>query len=527
MEKPAGGFELEAETGWRAWRFGWWNWRFVRYLDDRERTGFIMCGTARGTMIGYLAAFAVIALTGLGESVQDCDTRTISIGSVTILTSSLVSTALTIEGVVNAIFAPVMGVLVDATSWRTQIFRILLVTVAVFVAIAGLTLFGEGSIAALIIFAAALILISLSYDAFAILHAAYVPELSKTELGRTQIVAKMYVLLNGNQLVFVIIAIGLGLALGFADDKIVAPQVAALIAVLMWAFWAVPGMWFMENRPKTEEAKIKAGFLGIPRVLTLIWFCLNKYNQIGLYMIQYSTAVTAASAIVGLASGYLLSEVGFGSFVVQVVTGIVLFMTVPGAYLVTKLAKKVGDLRKLNLLIIIAWIFAVGLAPFLMRGQDASPETINDEFCSAAESEVLAREPTGLASVMVYIFAAVWGFLIGCIFPAQLALFSEIVPAGQETSFMGLRTFASKIFAWAPPLLYTVINETAGKDEKRFALLSITPFQVVGLFFLWLMSLEKATEEIEDTLHLRHKNQAALRLEAIEGKVAVNDGLEI
>lgn len=492
------------ETGWRTWPL-WWNWRYVRYPENREITGYTLTGASRGPMIGYIAVFSVLALTGMAESVQDCSTYRVNFGNASILVSSVVSTVVTIEGLVNACVSPLFGALTDAGSWRTTIFKVALCLLAVAVALSGVVLFFDGHLWGLVVFAVLLVSVSLLYDAFQIVHNSYLPEIGHTEEERTLYTTKMYVLLNMGQLSYALIAVGLGLALGVSNNKITAPQIGVVVAIIIWALFAFPGMAFMKPRPKLPEDIVPAGFLGIPRVVRMIIQCFYKYNQIGLYMIQYATGVTGASTIVSLASTYLLSIVGTSAFNVQVITGITLVMTIPGALLTTRLSKMFGDLRRTNLFITAYWIIIIILVPFLITGEDDPDPDDSSEYCE--DGEVYARKPTALGTIMQYVFAMFWGLGIGSIYPVNVAWFAEMVPGSQETAFFGLRTFASKCFAFLPPLLYTLINETASDENKKFCLYAILPFLGIGFVATYLVNMDKAREEIADTLHKRyHEN---------------------
>ncbi|CAK9077198.1 Autophagy-related protein 22 [Durusdinium trenchii] len=475
---------------------------YVAKHANQEVRGYILSGAARGPVIGFLAVFSVLALTGLAEAAQDCDTRRVSFFGTSLRTTSVVSAALTFEGIMNAIVNPLVGAMADGSSKRTAVFRASLYAMALGLFGAFLSLFFEGTTVAMLIFALFLVSISLAYDVMAILHASFVPEIAQEPDYRTKVVEGMYVMLNFMQFFFVVVAVGIGFVAGISDDKIVAPQVGAIIAILMWAFWALPGMYMMKPRPKEKDEIIPAGFLGIPRVAGMIKLCFTTYKQVGIYLIMYSTGVTGASAVVALAPTYLLSELGLGGFSIQVLSALTLIFTIPGALVISRLARKLGDLRKANLFFIVYWLVIVALVPVFLVGEpdpDATPD--DADFCVAEDDEFFARKPKGISSFMGYVFAVLWGVGIGAIFPINVALFSELVPGGSETAFFGVRTFASKVFAFLPPLLYTAINEAT--DKPRLSILGVMPFLIIGTFFAWLLDLDKAKEEIQDTLVLR------------------------
>lgn len=506
---PAGG--CSALDGWRDFRFGWWNHKYIKHAvdgaepgkDSTEATGFVMVGASRGSMIGFLAVFSVLGLTGLGESVQDCDTKSITIAGVTILTSSLVSTALTVEGALNAVVAPFVGGLADASSHRTRMLRALSIMLMCSVAICALALFFPGEKWALVTFTAVLVSSSILYDAMSLILNAYLSELSDDDSERVLITTKMYAWLNLTQLSYVVLGVSATLAVGVSDDKLASPQVGAFVAVLVWAFWALPGMRLFYDRVRSPDEIKKMGFLGLPRMYEIVMLCFRQYPQVALYMLMYSTGVTAASSVIGLALTYLLEEVGLGTFTIQLVAGVVLLSAFPGALAVIWFDKWLRDTRKTLLIVFTFWIVSISMVPFILHGEvDPDPGPSEAEFCALEDDAGATRRPTAASQYTAFLFAVLVGLGIGALFPTAAALFSQIVPVGQEASFWGLRTFAAKVFSWAPPAIYTVLNQKLADesgnptDSSRFVILAIVPILGMGLWTTWMIDMDKAKAQI-------------------------------
>lgn len=77
-----------------------------------------------------------------------------------------------------------------------------------------------------------------------------------------------------------------------------------------------------------------------------------------------------------------------------------------------------------------------------------------------------------------------------------------LIPGGKEAALFGAKTFASKIWVWAPGLVYTLINETTGNQQLAF--ISVAPWFAVGGLFIFFLDYEKGKRDVADTLHKRH-----------------------
>jgi len=504
-----------------AHRFAYWRWRRIAFEGNPEASGYVLIGLARGPIQGFIAVYIVFALTGLGESVQNCTTRRIEIGGVTVLTTSIVSLVLSLDGICNAIFVPLVGAWVDTTSHRTLLFQVSLVAEFVILAVAALVAFGKGQLWSLLTFIVLLLISSVVFEVMAFLHAAMVPEIATDSTRpidgkptRSQLVTRMYTWLNGNQLLYVLVAVGANLAFGTANDEVAAAQVAALIMLIFNAFWGTPALFMFEGRHKPANA-LNAGFLGIPGTVRTIWSCFKEFPQVGIFFLQYCCAIAGTQSIIGLIATYLLSETGIEPFKLQVVTLLVLVFTIPGSLAVDFLNKRLGDLRKVNLLVLLLGIVITVLSPVVLRGEvDLDPRDVETEFCAAEDPANITRKALPVTNVFVWLAAPVFGVFIGAVFATNIALFANLVPGGKEASMFSLRIFFGKLLSWSPPLIYTAVNESS--ENLRLALgVSIAPFLFVAFFFAYILDLEKARNDIEHTLHLRHGHSPAKTEELI------------
>ena len=61
---------------------------------------------------------------------------------------------------------------------------------------------------------------------------------------------------------------------------------------------------------------------------------------------------------------------------------------------------------------------------------------------------------------IAFIFAGIWGLLIGWYYPADSLIFSMLMPKGQESELAGFYLYCGQILAWLPNLIFTIMNES-------------------------------------------------------------------
>jgi len=493
--------------GWKGWKWALWNSRLVNTHDDPEVRAYILSGSLRGPCIGWITVFSVLALTGFAETVQDCITKKVNFFGAEIFTSSVVSTVLSIEGVVNAILSPLVGGIADGSDYRTELYQSFLLILPSSILVIAILLFFEGSQASFLLIVLVLVVAAAAYELVVTFHSSYLPELAMemsdedSIIARNKYASKMYSFLYGFQLIFVVLAIAVTLGTGVSEDNVVSAQVAALIMGLLFSL-AAPSMFLFEDRRRGED-KVKAGFLGIPRLYKMIKLCITDYKQLGLFLVADSLYISGAVALVGLVSTYIIEEMGIEGFNFQVVVLVVLVFTIPGALLIDRLTRWTRDVKKTLIIIIVSLIIILLLVPLVLIGEvDPDAENETADFCAAEDPANIRRKPTSYSGILIYLFSAMFGLQIGGIFTANLAASTELIPGGSETAFYGLKTLAGKIFAWSPPLIYTALNEAAN-ENPRIAINAMQPFLVSGLFLLFFVDFELGKQQIAHTLDAR------------------------
>ncbi|KAJ8611649.1 hypothetical protein CTAYLR_007883 [Chrysophaeum taylorii] len=76
------------------------------------------------------------------------------------------------------------------------------------------------------------------------------------------------------------------------------------------------------------------------------------------------------------------------------------------------------------------------------------------------------------AALLIYPFAVVWGFHFGTYYAANTSFFTQLVPMRSESQFMAYFYGAAVVLNWAPPALFTVINQLTNATLLVFYIIS-------------------------------------------------------
>lgn len=111
-----------------------------------------------------------------------------------------------------------------------------------------------------------------------------------------------------------------------------------------------------------------------------------------------------------------------------------------------------------------------------------------------------------------FLFGSMLGLCKGWLHPMQTALYTTIIPKGQEVEMMGVYVFCFHIFAFLPPLFFTFLNEEG--FSMRWGMASINLFFALGLLFL---------HQIKDYEEARSQGEAVTRREARGASLVASD----
>ena len=95
----------------------------------------------------------------------------------------------------------------------------------------------------------------------------------------------------------------------------------------------------------------------------------------------------------------------------------------------------------------------------------------------------------------------VWGLFVGMFqswhYTMERAMFSVILPTGQDSELSGFFVYCHIILSWLPPLIYSALVQS--KLNQRWALVSLSIFGLIGVGTLSLLQVEEKGNIKEST----------------------------
>mmetsp|Transcript_29201 Transcript_29201/g.62094 ORF Transcript_29201/g.62094 Transcript_29201/m.62094 type:complete len:514 (-) Transcript_29201:192-1733(-) len=371
--------------------------------------------------------------------------------------SSLITMIAVVSGVLAALLLPIIGAVVDYTSYR----RLIGICSAVFITIVqGLQIWLNTTTW----FPMAILqaLNGFMYQVQILAIFAYLPEIGRA-VGSQKMtwMCSLFTMSQfGAMATYLLINIGIGFALKL--DDVATAQLGQAICVVWLFLTYTPGWRKMPSVPAlhprpANKGLVRIGFSQVGHTVVGI----NKYYGSGLrwFFLAVTFAEAGASAFTVVSVTFMVEVLRMSGTEVGMVFLITLVTTIPGAKLGQWIAKKTNPITslKLNLLVFSA-VTAVGA--FVLTGPEVK--------------------------VLVYFFGCLWGGLLGWFYPLENVIFTMSVPAGQESELSGFYTYCRSILTWLPPLVFTVMNESG--LHMKYGLLSLVIFLMIGLFLLQLMA---------------------------------------
>lgn len=173
---------------------------------------------------------------------------------------------------------------------------------------------------------------------------------------------------------------------------------------------------------------------------------------------------------------YMVEVLGASSLEVSVMFFLVFALIVPGSFIGAWVTKKTDPIISWKLSLVFFSIVTAAAAFFLV-----GPESIK----------------------FGYLFAVLWGTLMGWFYCTEELIFSLSIPKDDESGLTGFFVYCRNILTWLPPLIFTALNEA--DIGLRWGLFLLVFFFVISLLFLemissWTKMLEDAEKRENDIL---------------------------
>lgn len=430
---------------WMEYPFRVKNINTNQYLE--EATGHTMDVAARGP-INQTGSFVGSALIRL--AIEAAGGRYNKIYG--IQASSVLTIGSMIAGIAAGVTMPFVGAIVDYTDHRKAM----------------------GSISALIVVIAVGGQLVLSLDTwfavwileiiggyFLIMHQvctmAYLPDLTHNfeEMGHYTSKFMMNQYFVQGIFTSTVIAVSFSTGMSNLNTAKLAAGISCGVGVI---FFGYAWIFLFRRRPKLRELPPGNNLFttSFKQLFVTAKLVFREYKALKWFMIALLFSPEAGAGVVlAIAVTFLTFFVNMDVRDIAVVSLLMLFMNIPGAYISKRMCVRINPLNSFRCA----------------------------ELMFAAVNALIAGTVTGSTQkdkYLVYFYAALVGVAFGWMFPSQRTLAVALIPKGQETEIMGLISFFGQIVGWLPVFVFTLMNENG--ISMRWGLSSVSFFLVLSFF---------------------------------------------
>lgn len=420
-------------------------------LETNDATGWLYftIGSSTGVMSNVFLSTALILLAKREIGCEDVE---VECGKVYgFKPSSLIGLIGTATGLLSAFFLPYFGAIIDYTHHRR---RIGMLACALFIVIQAVQI---GTVQQTWFIMAILQAVNgVLYQVYDLMQFAYLPEISDqvTESKTFTWYSSLTSILGfSHQVMFLLIVVGIGMALDLDDQRI--GQLGQGIDVFVtggyfyiaWIFYTPK----QARRPLENGTSLAAaGFKQNWRTAKGIF---REYPRtVGLYFLGSVFANSGVEAFVTVSITFLNEHLEFDATEVGILYCVVLLAVLPGAYFAFWLAEKLNPLTAIQVQL-IAFI-GVNFGSFLWL--TGPSRKIEAHICGVGQ-----------------------GFCLGLFYPLSKTIYAMIIPRGQEAEMAGFYKYCCQVLSWAPPLVFTIMNESG--IDLSWSGISVNIFLALGL----------------------------------------------
>ncbi|KAI2499021.1 Vacuole effluxer Atg22-like protein [Fragilaria crotonensis] len=432
---------------------------------------------ATGLSLDYLArACIVMSTVFLGPALldlstqaahcpnmQDCDERVFGMKP-----SSLLTNIAMLSGFLSAISMPLMGAVVDHTSYRKQVGSFTAYALSIVKGLETMI-----SIDTWMYVAFCQVITGVLYSTHITVTYAYISELSKDTAEQTKYNSYYFVIMYVSILLF--IAEVMFAATWIGTDTVGTAKVSQVLTCVSTTIYFVIG-WttLFTNRPPSTTLEdgqwlVTAGFIKLWKTSRHI---SSELPAMQMLMLSIMCSEAALATLVSIATTYMVHFLAMSTMEVGTAFLIILIMGIPGA--------KLGEWLALTLN--PRWSAMLALQFFMVT--------------TAMAAWVLDRPDR---KQYMNIFGFLWGTGLGWLHPQNTTMFIALTPNHSQTEYMGIYNFAQSIIGWLPPLVFTIMNERG--VEMNFGLASLNVFFFLSLIFLLFMGSIPSKEKAATVFH--------------------------
>lgn len=448
------------------------------YDNNREALGWAIDVVPRGVTIVGNVVFSSTALLTLAKQAAGCETELqpgqIKLPECTktvygIRPSSLLTTIMLAVGLCSALLMPIVGAIIDHTSYRRAGGRISAVVMTI------ITFFQIFISEDTWFFISILQVISaFFYIVHSLMAMAYLPELTDDNKLLTKYTGTYTAWQYGGMVIY-LIGIVAAQTIFSITSEVISARIAQIVSfIISLTFFSYAWSVLFRARPVSQiipenQWILTAGFRKLWRTATTI---LMKNVSIKWFLVSLAFTESGVSSFSTVAITFLSDQLQFSSSENGIAILLLLFGTIPGALLSTRVSEKLNPVKSLQIALFI-WVINTIIAALTLKGPEQGDFT--------------------------YAFALIWGIATGWTYPMERTIYCTIIPKGQEAEMMGVYSCTTQIISWLPPLVFTALNEAGVNMRVSIASLCIFFGISFGVLFIVEKDYDSAVEKVNNS----------------------------
>ena len=249
-----------------------------------------------------------------------------------------------------------------------------------------------------------------------------------------------------------------------------AVRICFLAASLWWGLFAIITFYLLRTREAEKSIPSEKNIVSIG--FHELWLTLKELRRLkytGLFLVAYLFYNDGIQTVI-LQSSVFISYELFTSRGLEVDNAFLLIIfaiaqisAAAGAFLFERIARIIGS-KKTVLVSLAIWCVIVIYAYAFFESK-----------------------------MQAYIMGSAIGIVLGSAQALSRSLYSQMIPAGRESSFFGLYEISEKGTSWMGQIMFTIIVGATG--SFRQAILGLIVFFVVGIIILSITDTTKAIHE--------------------------------
>lgn len=476
--------------------------------DRREVLGWISYDWANSTF--YTTVVTVLTgpyLQALAADAVGADGTVVDLGIFgTVTPKSMISLFLGISILVQVFFLPVLGAIADYTHLKKKLMAIF----SYIGVISGALLFfivGEHYLWGCLL----LMFGNMAFAAANVFYNAYLIDVV-TENHRDRISLYGYAAgYLGGTLMLVINLLFIQNAESLGVSKGLAVRGSILAASLWWGIFGAVSFLLLKSRGRSREIPVGRSIMTIG--FTEVWTTLRELTKLKytmLFLIAYLFYNDGIQTVILNSSVFIANEMFVSkgretdqSFLLLIFL-IAQVSALCGALVFVRVSKWLGS-KKTILFSLLMWSGIV-LYAYSFFGTNQPAEFLGEQFNRVGEFfgqgfPAGQRATATLSSAVdgfqikqqAMLLGGLIGIVLGCTQALSRSLFSQMIPAGRESSFFGLYEISEKGTSWMGNIVFSIVVASTG--SFRQALLAVIVFFIIGMIVLIFTNVTRAIHE--------------------------------